>query len=168
VDAGGFIADWSMPIFCRYQPYMWIYEPGKEYTEMCRAMFSGNKKVTIVESGLSDKNKTLKFNGNGGTGSVYYNKISKVSEITTVKASEEFAKFKIIDLLKLNIEGSEYDVMPDLICNYGMERIKNLLISFHYNVPKWETNRDVIVDALKHTHKKDWGYGDYWQSWSLK
>ena len=59
-----------------------------------------------------------------------------------------------IDLMKINIEGGEYDLLFCLIEKDLISRINNLQIQFHSFVPNAKNNREKIINLLKKTHKK--------------
>jgi FkbM family methyltransferase len=168
LDIGGYDGVWAMPVFCRYQPEICIYEPHPKLAEQCRQIFLGNSKVTVVEAGLSDHNGTAKFYGDSPEGSVYKNESRKIIEITLRKASDELKKrFKgrRINLMSINIEGSEYDVLPDLIENYDMTSIDYLIIQFHAIVPDYQKKCAEIRKGLEKTHHLEWKYDMIWESW---
>jgi hypothetical protein len=72
-----------------------------------------------------------------------------------------------IDLLKLNIEGSEYDLLDSLIENNNLSNIKNLQIQFHRNVINCSQRRESIRKELTKSHKLTYDYSFIWESWQI-
>jgi hypothetical protein len=119
---------------------------------------------------LSNKNDTVTFYGNGVDGSIYKNYNNNINKINVLKSSMDFNnKYPNgINLLKLNVEGSEYDILPDVIENYNIKKVDNILVQFHVNVKDHEQKREDIRHSLSKTHNENWCYKNIWESWSLK
>jgi len=89
-------------------------------------------------------------------------KIKKISDII------EEQKVNKIDLMKINIEGGEYDLLFFLINENLISKINNIQIQFHNFIPNAIKKREEITNLLKNTHKNDWSYYFVWENWSLK
>jgi FkbM family methyltransferase len=170
VDVGGFTGDWASRIFCLYQCNIAIYEPTEKLYKQCKNNFGNNNKISIYNYGLSNETKTIEFYGDGVDGSIYKNYNNNINKINVLKASTDFKnKYPLgINLLKLNVEGSEYDILPDIIENYSVRMIDHILVQFHVNVKDHEQKREDIRKLLNETHNEDWCYKNIWESWSLK
>lgn len=108
------------------------------------------------EFGLSTNNKIEKFflpvNKRGVSGSMVINKTVNQEDFCEVemKSLDEIAKslgHTHIDVLKMDIEGSEYDVLESLV--YMDISIKQLLIEFHDRLFEGEKKSKKIVEILK-------------------
>ncbi len=168
VDVGGLTGDWASKIYCRYSCYIDIYEPHPELSKIAMLNFETNSKVVIYPFGLSDKEGEMVLYGDWLNASLYKNDWEKHNVVNIKKASEIFKKYKHIDLLKLNVEGSEYNILPDLINNFDMKNIDNILIQFHNTVNDYKKKRDIIRKGLSKTHKMDWNYDYIFESWGRK
>ena len=73
-----------------------------------------------------------------------------------------------IDLLKINIEGSEFLILPDILSKKIIIKIKYLQIQFHSFYPKSKELRDEIRAKLSVTHEEEWNYPFVWESWKRK
>ncbi len=72
-----------------------------------------------------------------------------------------------IDLLKLNIEGSEYDVLERIIQAEIVNRFKNIQVQFHCIEPLYH-RLPKIRELLAKTHKLTYQGPDWmWESWEL-
>ena len=76
-------------------------------------------------------------------------------------------KIEQIELLKINIEGGEYEVLPALIESGLIDRIKNLQIQFHDFIPNAVQKRDAIRNDLSKTHKLTYDYYFVWENWEI-
>lgn len=74
-----------------------------------------------------------------------------------------------IDLVKINIEGGEYQVLRHLINNQVQFHIKNFQIQFHL-VEGQDSEKEYreIADMLSGTHELQWRYPFVWESWKSK
>jgi FkbM family methyltransferase len=152
VDVGGLTGDWAARIYCRYSCYIDVFEPHPVLVQQANENFLLNDKVCAFPYGLAAKNGEMVLYGAGNESSLY--PTQNTAEKYTVqikKASEVFNELysnTTIDLLKLNVEGAEYEILPDLINNFGMEKIKNIQIQFHQVVQNYTEKRERIRDDL--------------------
>jgi Methyltransferase FkbM domain len=70
-----------------------------------------------------------------------------------------------IDLLKMNIEGAEFDVLERLAETGWIDRIDELLIQFHDWAPAAPRRRRMIRRVLARTHTEVWNYPWVWERW---
>jgi len=68
-----------------------------------------------------------------------------------------------IDLMKLNIEGGEFDLLEHIIDSGQQEIIGEYLIQFHYLGENAVERRQKIVDQLKMTHRCVFEYPFVWE-----
>ena len=57
-------------------------------------------------------------------------------ELSNLKSISDFVvekKIEQIDLLKLNVEGAEYEILDNLISTNFIDKVKILLVQFHLN-----------------------------------
>jgi len=169
VDAGAFDGDWAKLIYCRYNCFIDMYEPQPDLADKVKAQICTNPKLKMFNYGLGDSNETLTFYNTGQQGSLYQTGGGGKQEVSVLKTSEVFRSryFYGIDLLKINTEGAEYRILPDLLCNYDMKKIRNILIAFHSNVPDYKSKMKIIRKGLEHTHYKVWGVDEVFESWGL-
>jgi len=166
VDLGGYKGEWAQRIYSRYNCYVHIYEGNPTNTRILRMSFDNNPKVDIFNFVITNYTGTAMITDELNYSSVHRG--GKILVVPAIRASHQFERYNHIDLLKFNIEGSEYDVLPDLIKNYDMKRIKNIQIQFHINIKEYVQKRAIIQLALSATHKRDWCYDYVYESWSLK
>jgi len=171
VDVGGYTGDWASRIYNRYSCNIDIYEPHLLLSDKAEENFLGNKKIRVFAYGLGNKDDTLNLYGDFMNASLFKNSMGGARNVAIRKTSEVFNhrySDKIIDLLKINVEGSEYLILPDLIAGFDMTRIKNIQILFHQNVPDCEEKRNSIRKNLSKTHKMIWNYDYVLESWGIR
>lgn len=75
---------------------------------------------------------------------------------------------KHIDLIKINIEGGEYDLLEHLLDANFVEQIENLQIQFHDFVENASARMKKIQNRLEKTHYLTYHYPFVWDNWTLK
>ncbi len=141
-----------------------------KFAEQARAKFAENGKVHIHSYGLGSADGSFALSDDGPASSfvdLSKAKRHQVCEIRAILPALKALNVDHIDLLKVNIEGGEYDVLPALIEGGFLPRINHLQIQFH-TTGDYEANRDAIRAALETAHDERWCYRFVWESWSLK
>jgi FkbM family methyltransferase len=169
VDVGGWTGEWAKRMYCLYSCNIDIYEPEPHNAELANLKFRGNPKVSIYQVAMSNQKGKMLLNGVGQGASLCENKLGDSIEVDVVKASDVFNERypDKIDLLKINVEGAEYDIIPDLIENWGIEKATHIQIQFHKTAPNYESRRKDIEKKLLKTHRKIWGYDWIFDSYEV-
>jgi hypothetical protein len=71
-----------------------------------------------------------------------------------------------VDLLKVNIEGGEYDLFDRLIETDWLRSVRLVSVQFHEWHPKAYRRRRAIRRALARSHTEVWCYSWVWEYWS--
>lgn len=169
IDAGGYVGDWTQTIFDKYNPYIHIIEPAKEYCTRLESKFETNDKVHIHNFALGGSTREATFSVNGDSTTLY----SETTEGETIACVDvnEFLKDEGIGqiaLFKINIEGGEYELLERMIELNLMNRVGNFQIQFHRFIPDCKARRESIQKALSRTHTQTWNYDWIWENWELK
>ncbi len=168
-DVGGFEGQWSQDIYDRYKCSIYVFEPVPYYFKLLSDRFHKNDFIIITQAGLGNKNKLEEVSVMGDKSSVF-KKIDKCIKVEFVDVYE-FIKnknIKKIDLLKLNIEGGEYDVLERLIETGLIKNITDIQVQFHNFVPDAKVRMAKIQKNLEKTHKITYQYLFIWENWRLK
>lgn len=170
-DLGGYKGDFAFEINRKYGCYVYVYEPvSKFYIELVER-FKNNKKIKCFNYGLSDQNGSFLIGDNGDGSSIIRNNAPANSEEIIVKSFfEEFNSLELshIDLLKINIEGPEFLILPHIISNNIIQKIENIQVQFHDFYPNAIALREEIRNNLSKTHIEKWNYPFVWESWTKK
>ena len=171
VDVGGFTGDWAQRIYCRYSCYIDIYEAHPYFASVAALNFENNPKVIVHDLALGNHDGLLLLFGDNMNASHTFNETAGRGVYAPLvrKASDVFKDLYPdgIDLLKINVEGAEYDILLDLIANYDMKNIGNLQIQFHKVGEEYEQKRNRILCALAKTHKCTWRYDWIFENWEV-
>lgn len=167
VDVGGYNGEYAEKIRKKFDCSVLIFEPSYPFYENLLNTFKNDVNVTIENKAISHlKNPELYLNQDGTTlYKSWYLKNKRNEEsiigVDAVKASERF-KGLIIDVLKLNCEGSEYDIIADLYECDMLEDIQEILVQFH-KVSELIGHYKECQDFLSQTHERT--YNQKWQLW---
>ena len=169
-DLGGYKGVWAQQIYNKYNCNIHIFEPHPQFYAECRQRFQSTDKVTVHDYGLSDSDGKFFISDDGDASSFSHtNHRGQGIECKLRIAHEAFSDIGLshIDLLKINIEGGEFQVLPILIENDWMKRIRFLQIQFH-TVGDYKSERDFIREQLSITHAEQWCYEFVWEGWEQK
>jgi hypothetical protein len=125
--------------------------------------------VQVFPCGLSKSNETTQLSIADNSSSIF-GKSENMVNIKLVDAAEFLQQNNIsrIDLMKINIEGGEYDFLEHLITTGEIIKIKNIQVQFHDFVPDAEQRMKAIQHNLEKTHELTYQYEFVWENWKLK
>ena len=174
-DLGGFKGNFSSDLYARMPCKIYIFEPIKKYHLIIKNRFKLNNMIKIFPYGLSDKTESNFIEIKGECSSTFINKYENYENKTIEKIKlfdiDEFIEEKNInkiDLMKINIEGGEYNVIQRLIEKNKVQNIKYLQIQFHILDKKSKIKRDYIRKLLQKTHNCEYCYEFVWENWIRK
>ncbi|MDP1766802.1 MAG: FkbM family methyltransferase [Methylotenera sp.] len=169
-DVGGYEGSWASEVYQKFKSNIFIFEPVPEFAEDIKRKFIGNNKIQVLAYGLSDKNDKLSISLGGDNSSFYINSKNSTISAEIREFSYELLTLlgvETIDLMKINIEGGEYDLLEHMIDNGTIKLIKNLQIQFHNFVPNATARRSKIRQKLNLSHQETWCYEFVWENWLL-
>lgn len=158
IDLGAYKGEWANEIHARYDCQVTVVEP----TEYIRDYANG----PIINKAAGTHNGKMSFGGQ-----CYYTSTFETCthEYECFDINPLLESYPEIDLLKINIEGAEYDVLQHIIGAGLHTRIKNIQVQFHQiaGVPYEKWYNDIAADLSK-THSLSWHYPYCWENWQLK
>jgi len=167
LDLGGFQGEWAAQIYERYACQIQIFEPVPEFYEFIQSRFSDNPKITSHCYGLGSKDETLEICISKDASSIYGTDGEKQKiQLTNVHKWFKNQIDKDVDLMKINIEGGEYDLLEHMHAMGDLLKVKHFQIQFHSWAPQAQKRYKVIHQYLKQTHQMTWCYPFVWENWS--
>ena len=169
VDLGGYEGQWTSDIFAMYCCKVLVFEPVAEFAKQIRARFAKNNSIQVFQYGLASTSQEVQISVEANISSIY--KTAEVmQQISLIKASDFFEEHGItgVDLMKVNIEGGEYDLLDHLIDSGFISRVHDLQVQFHNFVPNAELRMRQIQEKLSNTHLLTYQYRFVWENWRLK
>lgn len=170
-DLGGYEGQWASDIFGKYQSKIYVFEPFPKYYKSIVERFKRNKSIHVYDFGLSNEDKKQKlFLGDDSTSAFLATNSGKYVYMQLRSFVDFCKKHRIskIDLLKINIEGGEFDLMEGIIDAGFQKNIQNIQIQFHDYEPDAEKRMNSIQAQLSQTHRLTYQYKFVWENWQLK
>lgn len=155
IDLGAYQGEWANEIFARYGCKIVAVEP-TEY-------ILGFKNGIYVNKAASTHKGKMSFGGRA-----YYTSTFEAGdhEYDCFDVNGLIEQYEVIDLLKMNIEGTEYDVLNHIIDGGMINRIGNIQVQFHQieGVPYDQWYKE-LVTKLSETHSLTWRYPFCWENY---
>lgn len=164
VDAGGYRGDFAARIADKYGCAIWCFEPVAEFRAIIRARNIPG--VTLLPCAVGSNSDICEFMVNNDSTGVFQQE-GRPEIVVTLDAAVMFMRLQFIDLLKLNIEGSEYPVLRRMIANGDQRKCRNIAVQFH-RIPNCEVRMAEIRKALSATHEQTWCEDYVWENWRLR
>lgn len=167
LDVGGFKGEWADNIYKKYSPSIFVFELVKQYYEIIQEKFSENEKVSSYPFGLSNANKNMDIalqEDGSSTIKIDSDNIEKADLIDVFEFFENEG-FEDVGLMKINIEGGEFDLLNRMIEKGLIGKCENLQIQFHDFFPEARELREKIRGELSKTHKLTYDYYFVWENW---
>lgn len=171
LDVGGYKGDFTALIHEKFNCRVFIFEPVSVFYRICQERFADNAKITTLNYGLSDIDEVSQIHIAEDSSSFYKRNSKTSEEVAQLRNCATVFKdlgIEKVDLMKINIEGGEYNLVGKLIDSGLIEKIKYLQIQFHNFVENSEEKRQNLRSQLTKTHIEMWNYEFVWESWRLK
>jgi FkbM family methyltransferase len=170
IDAGAYVGEWSERISRRSAARVYAFEPSPVPLKSLYQRVAGHPNVSVFEYGLGARDETATMTLQGPGSSVHDDVNTSRFErapvpIRDVAAVLRELRLDNVDLLKLNIEGSEYDVLERLAETEWLPRIGIVLVQFHEWLPRVHRRRRALQRVLARTHTQLWDYPWVWEAW---
>jgi FkbM family methyltransferase len=158
IDLGAYLGEWASEIYARYRCKLVCVEP----TGHCNHV----QFAKVISKAAGTHNGKMSFGG-----AYYYTSSFEPGTVDyeCFDINELLQLHEEIALLKINIEGGEYDLLQHIIDNKFHQRIKNIQVQFHQiDGRPYERWYKEIETKLLLTHSVEWRYPFCWESWGRK
>ena len=166
-DVGGYRGDWAAAMVERYGCKVHVFEPVEEFRAQIERRLGANPNVVINGFGLAGRTTTCLISVEEDSSSVARGEAKR--EIQLVDVDEYVRRHGIdrVDLIKINIEGGEYELLERMHETGLIPRCVDLQIQFHDFVPGAQARRDALRSMLAATHRLTYDYPFIWENWHL-
>jgi len=147
-DVGGFEGEFTDKILKEFDCKSYIFEPHPYYFKNLKEKYKNNKNVIVFQYGLGGVTENIYLTDDFESSKLSNERTNleiQIKDITEVMKNLNIHK---IDLLKLNIEGSEYNLLNRLINSGKINLVKKLIIQFHENINDADLKRNEIRNIL--------------------
>lgn len=170
-DVGGYIGDYSEDVYKKFGCRIFVFEPVEDFFKHCVGRFVDNESITCLNYGLSSKSGLFEIILNNNQSSFKKTDLRGVKQKAEIRSIADVVSelgIEKIDLIKINIEGGEFDLLPAIINSGFINKIRYLQVQFHDFQPNAYASRLEIRKALENTHREMWNYEFLWESWELR
>lgn len=166
-DVGGYKGETTEMFVDKFDCYVYVFEPIPAYADIVKAKFKKNKKVKVFEFGLSDKTEKINISVKENSSSIYDTVEGSKVPIQLIDIVDFINQNSItkIDLIDINIEGSEYSLLDRIISSGIVCKFKNIQIQFHDFVENAEEKKNKIRNLLTETHYTTYQFDYVWENW---
>jgi FkbM family methyltransferase len=163
LDFGGYLGEYSKRVRKKCPNPIYVFEPIPEYFSIMTKNLIELENVTLLNFAIGSRERVEIFRISGpATGAFVAG-----DEINVQFRSAGWLAQTIdrkIGLIKMNIEGGEYELIPALKEVGILNHSRILFIQFH-NLPNNLYRESQAI--LEETHVRTWKYEWYWERWDL-
>lgn len=155
IDIGAYRGEWADKIYNLYGCRLIVIEP--------TVSILGFPHGKVINKAASTHDGKETFGG-----AYYYTSRHEIgsTEYECFDINELLKALPEIVLVKINIEGAEYELLNHIIDAGLHTRIRNLQVQFHQIEDEpYEELYGAIESKLKRTHKRTWCYPFVWENW---
>jgi FkbM family methyltransferase len=166
IDLGGYKGQWASDIYARYNCRVLVFEPVRSFADDIERRFRQNPRIEVfcLALGNTRRQETIRVAGDRSSlyGTFHDRQTIQVEDAAAFVAEHNIRE---IDLMKMNIEGGEYELLPRLIETGIIRRIRHLQVQFHDVGPDAERCMETLGEALARTHRCTCRYKFVWETW---
>ncbi|WP_160012597.1 FkbM family methyltransferase, partial [Rhizobium sp. 18055] len=169
VDLGGYEGQWASDIFSRYLCTVHVVEPVQIYAEAISDRFANNGSIHLHQCALGAQSGEIKVSISGDASSAFKPSNSlETAKVVSFGSWMNELGISEIALLKINIEGGEYELLEHLISTGLALKIRNIQVQFHDFVPDSDSRMLRIQQDLALTHCLTYQYTYVWENWQRR
>lgn len=158
-DCGAYHGAFARAIAHRYGCTVHAFEPCRRFFEIASATCREFDTVKLHHFAVGSITRSGLLSVRNDSSGFYSASIvtEEANIIDVTKLLDILDAPPVIDLIKLNVEGCEYEILEALIDNGKVSRFKNIQVQFHPNVDHWHYRQRQIERQLLTTHSHEWG-----------
>ncbi len=174
IDCGGYEGNFAKIIAEKYGCRVHVYEPILEHAANILQRFENTplaNRIRVLHAGVGSHERKETFGVKGDQTGIACS--GNRSEEVQIVAIEQVLGLlagmdRQVDLLKLNIEGMEYEVLEALLDRGLTHRFNNIQVQFHSHIPRAEQRRDYIKNLMMMNHQITWDADWIWTNFELR
>jgi FkbM family methyltransferase len=158
LDIGAYKGELAQKIYDKYKCHIQCFEP--VFYDECKDRFKDVDKVIVWNYAISNFNGLSKFHINKDASGMNDSGEVEVNCVTI----DQINIFNRIGLIKINIEGEEYNLLDDMISKAFTNKCINIQVQFH-KIEGYKQRYEQIKSKLELTHKLTFKYPFVWENW---
>jgi FkbM family methyltransferase len=167
LDFGGYVGGFTSKM-SKLNPDMLflIFEPVPNFYKKCQKRFRKNQNVSVLPYGVTSNGRNIDLAIDGPR--TRTNQSGKNLGFPSKSITEILDNFDQVELLKMNIEGLEYECLLSIIENGSIKKINYLLVQFHNFHVDDENNYIEITSLISEDFIRVFSYKWKWELWRIK
>lgn len=145
-----------------------LYEPIPDYFNYCLNRFKDRGNVTVYQKAVSADGRSFPMQIDGLRSRQAHENSTDNNLISSISIQELFDSVMEIELLKMNIEGMEYECLEQLVHSDSLIKAKYLLIQFHDVDSESHDRRDALRDKIENGFNNIYTFDWVWELWARK
>ncbi len=165
LDVGAHRGTFARRISETYGCTVYAFEPVREFHDELRSLELEKVQLFDFGIGATDRIETISVLGDGS--SIF--REGEARERIRIRSLERVLdelKLPYVDLLKLNVEGCEYEILEQILDRDLADRFEHIQVQFHAFAPAAEERRDAIRRRLAGSHRPTYEFPFVWESHS--
>lgn len=169
IDAGCFEGTFAAKISEKYRARVFAFEPVAHFFERCYRRFKNpSEGVRVFNYAVGGMHGTIEGRECGdGSGLYAKNGGHWSAGMITMDEALGLIGEPHVDLLKINIEGSEFDLLDDILAKGLAPHFTDIQVQFHDIVPDAVARREAIKVGLSQTHHLTFCTPFVWENWRI-
>jgi FkbM family methyltransferase len=165
-DLGGYEGQWASDLYARHRCRIAIFEPVARFANSIAARFRNNGDIAVFPCGLGAASRVETIYLHGASSSTEKKQAqSEQIEIVDVRQWFEEHNIEAVHLMKINIEGGEYELLERLVSTGLISRIYDIQVQFHNFLPDAPARMEQLQHAMRATHTPTYQYRFVWENW---
>ena len=166
-DVGGYQGEWADGIFSRYSCRVFVFEPLPSHNHGIRERFQHVREIAVFPFGLAGETRRRALTDDAERSSTRITMGLHVVDADFVDILEfvRTHQIKAIDLIKINIEGDEYELLPRMIDTGIAQLCTDIQVQFHLIDAGAVAARRRIRAQLRKTHALTYDFPFVWENW---
>lgn len=166
LDLGGYEGQWASDLYARRRCRIEVFEPVTKFAAAIAERFRLNADIRVHALALGASTRTETLSIAGASSSAYKSKAA-TENVQFVDVAQWFEEQHLRDvrLMKINIEGGEYELLERMLETGLTARVADLQIQFHNFSPDAAERMEAIQSGLAATHRPTYQYRFVWENW---
>lgn len=171
IDLGAYIGEWAKNVAEKTGATVYGFEANAGTAKKAMARTAELPSVTIFPYGVGGADARERMARDGPGSSIHksdgaFGTIDvEIRDIATVLAD---LGLDHVDVLKVNIEGAEYELFDRLAVTGWLDRIDTISVQFHEWGPHGHAGRKRNRAQFARTHDEEWCYPWVWELWTRR
>lgn len=169
LDIGSYLGEFTKKVLEKNPDMVfWLYEPIPEYFIACVNRFKDRENITIYQSAVSADGRNFQMQIDGLRSRQELSDSVEGVLINSISIQEIFDSVDEIELLKMNIEGMEYECLDQLVNSNSLSKARYLLIQFHNFEDDAAHRRNKLRKEMEKDFINVYTYEWMWELWMRK